>query len=146
MLPLCVLRGSCGRSGVTGTIPCQAPFNGLIHLGLSNTSIGGELPGCIVNVVHQLEISHTRFAGAFPKIESSASLRYLLAETDPESEYKFTGPMPSLEAAEHLHYANLNNHNVRPTPSATARHLLHPLWLAQVLQVWEAHVEVLCAV
>ena len=35
---------------------CEKPFDLLIHLGVSNTSIGGTLPSCIVNKVHQLEI------------------------------------------------------------------------------------------
>lgn len=101
-------------AGVTGSIPadCPAPFTALIHLGVSNTSVGGTLPACIVNTVHQLEISNTKFEGVFPNIEASSNLRYLIAETDPESASKFSGPFPRIDNAEHLHYANLNNHQV----------------------------------
>jgi hypothetical protein len=128
---------------VSGSIPpsCTAPFTSLIHLGVSNTSVGGALPACIVNSVHQLEISHAMFTGAFPKIEAGANLRYLLAETDPEALYKFTGPFPSLEFAEHLHYANLNNHQVRlACPSFFAR------GLALLVHMWHAAASIVCHV
>jgi hypothetical protein len=56
--------------GLTGAIPadCPAPFNNLVHLGLSFTNVGGELPACLVQSVHELEISNTKVAGKFPHI------------------------------------------------------------------------------
>lgn len=107
--------------GLTGSLPvaCTAPFKDLIHLGLSNTSVGGKLPACIVNNVHQLEIAGARFEGAFPEITAKCELRYLVAgapDRDVNGDApRFSGPMPNLEYATHLHYANLNNHDFTGT-------------------------------
>lgn len=107
--------------GLTGSLPvaCTAPFKNLIHLGLSNTSVGGTLPACIVNNVHQLEIAGARFEGAFPEVTSLCALRYLIAgapdRDDDSGAPRFSGPMPKLQYATHLHYANLDNHNFEGT-------------------------------
>lgn len=107
--------------GLKGSLPvaCTAPFKNLIHLGLSNTSVGGTLPACIVNNVHQLEIAGARFEGAFPEVTSLCALRYLIAgapdRDDDSGAPRFSGQMPKLEYATHLHYANLDNHNFEGT-------------------------------
>lgn len=107
--------------GLTGSLPvaCTAPFKNLIHLGLSNTSVGGTLPACIVNNVHQLEIAGAKFSGPFPEVTSLCALRYLIAgapdREDDGNAPRFSGHMPKLEYATHLHYVNLNNHDFEGT-------------------------------
>lgn len=56
-----------------GMIPaaCPPPFNLLIHLGLSDTGVGGSVPECLLQTIHQLEISRTRIGGTFPPIHST---------------------------------------------------------------------------
>lgn len=46
---------------LTGSLPatCPTPFNKLVHLDLSNTSVGGELPQCIIDSVQELNIAGT---------------------------------------------------------------------------------------
>ena len=62
---------------LTGRIPagCPAPFDNLEHLGLSYTGVGGPLPECLVNTVHQLEISNTAVHGPLPPLRSDNNLR-----------------------------------------------------------------------
>lgn len=55
---------------LTGNIPaeCPPPFDQLIHLGLSWSNVGGELPRCLASSVHELEIAHTQISGRFPEV------------------------------------------------------------------------------
>lgn len=64
--------------GVSGTLPpdCPPPFNHLLELSVAGTGVEGEVPECLVNTVHRLEISNTKLGGRFPEIKANAELRY----------------------------------------------------------------------
>ena len=66
-----------GMIKLTGELPprCPPPFGQLLELSVAGTSVEGEVPECLVNSVHRLEMSNTKLGGRFPDIQSDAPLR-----------------------------------------------------------------------
>jgi hypothetical protein len=62
---------------LTGSLPqqCPPPLDNLEHLSIASTQVGGTIPACLLNTVHQLEISHSSVTGPLPAFEPTNQLR-----------------------------------------------------------------------